>query len=126
MRKIHYSGEGVDYMLPGWPCCGSGEFAFQVRRDGNHTRDVNAVTCGKCLKKMIGTGVIEPHPAITTGLLRKSVVLRAAKKKIKTLPDKQLNHNLSFAAGTMAEAYRIGVEEAQREICCRLQELTTK
>ena len=49
---IHYSGHGVLGMLPGWPVCGSGDFAFKVRAQGNHTEYVNSVSCKRCIKKM--------------------------------------------------------------------------
>jgi hypothetical protein len=50
----------------------------------------------------------------------RSAAIRAAWKKIVLVSDKKLNENLEFAAGDMAEAYRIGVEEAQREIALRI------
>jgi hypothetical protein len=52
MKAIHYSGPGCGGMLPGWPVCGSGDFAYKVVDDGNHTHLIGAVTCKKCLKKM--------------------------------------------------------------------------
>ena len=52
MKAIHYSGDGVPHMLAGWPVCGSGDFAFKVRKEGNQTADVDAVTCKRCIKKM--------------------------------------------------------------------------
>lgn len=56
-KAIHYCGHGVDYMLAGWPVCGSGDFAFKVRANGNQTRDINAVTCKRCISRMKGTRV---------------------------------------------------------------------
>ena len=55
---------------------------------------------------------------------RKAV--KAAKKKVHTLGDKKLNENLEYACGSLAEAYRVGVEEAQGEIVSRLMELQNK
>lgn len=52
--------------------------------------------------------------------------LGEARKKIKILPDRKLEENLEYAAGSLAEAYRIGVEEAQGEIITRLQGLQAK
>ena len=56
--------------------------------------------------------------------------LKAIKKAIKTagrkLPlksEKARNEMLAFAADDMAEAYQIGVEEAQREIVYRLRQI---
>jgi hypothetical protein len=53
-------------------------------------------------------------------VIRRSAAVKAAAKRIPFLSDKRLNANLEFAAGDMAEAYRIGAEEAQREIIVRL------
>ncbi len=55
-----------------------------------------------------------------------SRAIKAAAKKIPILGDKQLNENLDFAADSMAEAYRIGAEEAQAEIVRRLRALGPK
>jgi hypothetical protein len=49
--------------------------------------------------------------------------LTEAGKKIKVLPARNLNDQLEYAAGDLAEAYRIGVEEAQGEILSRLRTL---
>lgn len=38
-------------MLAGWPVCGTGDFAYKVVREGNHTRDLKLITCKKCLNK---------------------------------------------------------------------------
>lgn len=47
-------------------------------------------------------------------------------KKIRLLSARKLEANLDMAAGTMVEAYIIGVEEAQGEIIARLRELQAK
>ncbi len=52
LKVIHYCGMGINYMLAGWPVCGSGEFAIRVKREGNQTDEINSVTCKKCIKKM--------------------------------------------------------------------------
>lgn len=52
--------------------------------------------------------------------------LPETRKRIKVLSDRQLEANLEYAAGSMAEAYRIGVEEAQGEIESRLRALQAK
>lgn len=52
--------------------------------------------------------------------------LTEAGKKIKVLPTRKLNDQLDYAAGDLAEAYRIGVEEAQGEILSRLRILQGK
>lgn len=52
--------------------------------------------------------------------------VKAARKKIRVLSDKKLNENLSFACGSLAEAYCVGVEEAQMEILDRLLVLAEK
>lgn len=49
--------------------------------------------------------------------------VKAAGKKIRILPKKQLNQSLEWACGDMADAYRCGVEEAQGEIVNRLRQL---
>lgn len=49
-----------------------------------------------------------------------------AAKRLRFLPERQLEKQLDYAAGTMAEAYRIGAEEAQREILTRLRQLQDK
>lgn len=49
------------------------------------------------------------------------VALRLASKKIPVLGDKKLKENLDWACGTLAEAYRAGVDETQTEICRRIR-----
>ncbi|MCU1318097.1 MAG: hypothetical protein JWN63_3419 [Candidatus Acidoferrum typicum] len=49
-----------------------------------------------------------------------------ASKRIKVLSDKKLNANLDYAAGSLADAYNIGVQEAQMEITDRLKLLQDK
>lgn len=49
-----------------------------------------------------------------------------AGKRLRFLPDRTMEKQLDYAAGTMAEAYRIGAEEAQGEIIQRLQVLQGK
>jgi hypothetical protein len=51
--------------------------------------------------------------------LKKAIKL--ASKRIPTLRDRALNHNLSFFCGSMADAFRQGVQEAQTEIVSRLR-----
>lgn len=58
-KVIHYCGKGVDYMLPGWPVCGSGDFACKVRAEGNQTDEINSVTCKRCINKMKSAGLSE-------------------------------------------------------------------
>lgn len=50
----------------------------------------------------------------------KSAAIRAATKRLPIRGDKALQENLEMAAGTLAEAYRIGAEEAQHEIARRI------
>jgi hypothetical protein len=52
-----------------------------------------------------------------------SQIIRAARKRLSLIGDKQLNANLELAADNMADAYRIGAEEAQLTILSRLQRL---
>lgn len=47
--------------------------------------------------------------------------IRLASKRIPTLRDKALNNNLGFFCGSMADAFRLGVQEAQTEIVSRLR-----
>jgi len=53
--KMHYRGEIITKRgswLAGWaPCC-TGDRAFAVREQGNHTYDRSRVTCGKCIKQL--------------------------------------------------------------------------
>lgn len=49
-----------------------------------------------------------------------------ASKKIKVLPDRKLEANLEYAAGSLADAYNIGVQETQMEITDRLKLLQDK
>jgi len=42
--------------------------------------------------------------------------INKARKRLPFLPEKKQNAMLEWAAGSLAEAYRIGAEEAQREI----------
>jgi hypothetical protein len=60
-----------------------------------------------------------------TMMVPRNKMLAAVSKKIRCLSDKNLNHNLSYFCGSMADAYRFGVEEAQGEILSRLQSLPT-
>ena len=57
--KIHYSGglrfknwKGSIEMLPGWPCCASGDQAYAVRKRGNQTFNKENVTCKNCLNNI--------------------------------------------------------------------------
>ncbi len=56
---------------------------------------------------------------------RKSILkaIQVAKKRMPFKSAKQQNAMLEFAADDLAEAYRIGAEEAQQEILVRLAEL---
>lgn len=47
--------------------------------------------------------------------------LRLATNKIPVLSDIKLNKNLDWACGDLAEAYRLGVQETQYEICRRIR-----
>lgn len=53
--KMHYRGEIKTERggwLAGWaPCC-TGDKAFAIRKQGNHTYDRAAVTCKACLKQL--------------------------------------------------------------------------
>jgi hypothetical protein len=55
-----------------------------------------------------------------------SRALSAARKKIRILSRKQLNQNLSFCCGDLADAYEAGVHEAQMDIVDRLLALEAK
>lgn len=55
-----------------------------------------------------------------------SQALRAAGKQLPFASRRDQNRELAFAADDMADAYRIGAEEAQREIIHRLQRLKAK
>jgi len=72
MRAIHYCGEGVFFMLPGWPVCGSGDFAYKVRDEGNQTAHVDLVTCKKCLSKMTKSGLITGNGDEITEIIQSS------------------------------------------------------
>lgn len=52
--------------------------------------------------------------------------ISAARKRIRILPEKKLNENLSYACGSLAEAYEVGVQEAQMDIVDRLLTLEAK
>lgn len=49
--------------------------------------------------------------------------LRTAAKKLPLKSEKARNHILEWAAGSMAEAYEIGAEEAQGVILTRIEQL---
>lgn len=51
-KKMHYCGDEVFGMLPGWPVCGSGDFAYKVRNEGNQSYDRIDVTCKGCKKRL--------------------------------------------------------------------------
>lgn len=57
--------------------------------------------------------------------VRLADAVKAAKKRLPIKPTRALNQILDFAAGDKAEAYRLGAEEAQREIVTRLSALTS-
>ena len=61
-----------------------------------------------------------------TVMVPRNKMLVAASRKIRCLSDKKLDDNLSYFCGSRADAYRVGVEEAQGEIVARLQELPTR
>jgi len=61
-----------------------------------------------------------------TVMVPRNKMLAVAAKKIRCLSDKKLDDNLSYFCGSMAHAYRVGVEEAQGEILSRLQSLPTQ
>lgn len=61
-----------------------------------------------------------PKPSIK---LSSAGVLRELKRRIALASEKVRNENLSYAAGSMAEAYEIGVQEAQRELVSRMSAL---
>lgn len=52
-----------------------------------------------------------------------SRAVAVARKRLPIINDKDLNEALDLAAGDMAEAYRIGAEEAQQRIVERLRAL---
>lgn len=52
--------------------------------------------------------------------------IREAGKKLPFTSRKSQNEILEYAADDLADAYRIGAEEAQREIVTRLRELAEK
>lgn len=56
----------------------------------------------------------------------KSVIdkcIRAALRRIPFSSEKRQNQMLEFCAGSLAEAYRLGAEEAQQEIVSRLRQI---
>lgn len=55
-----------------------------------------------------------------------NAAVKAARKKIRVLSDKKLNENLGYACDDFAEAYNVGVQEAQMEILDRLLVLAEK
>lgn len=55
--------------------------------------------------------------------IKKSDALRAATKKLPLKRAREIEENLSYFCGSMAEAYRVGAEEAQREIAGRIRAL---
>lgn len=56
-------------------------------------------------------------------VISKRRAVRAALARIPLLGEKRLQANLEFAADSLAHAYQIGVEEAQREIAFRIAKL---
>lgn len=52
-----------------------------------------------------------------------NAALKAASRKIALASVKHRNANLEMCAGDLAEAYEIGVEEAQSEIVERIQKM---
>ena len=49
--------------------------------------------------------------------------IKAASKRLPFKSEKAQNEMLEYAAGSLAEAYRIGAEEAQTEIIGRLRKI---
>ena len=54
-----------------------------------------------------------------------SKALRAASKRLPLLGDRWLRGNLAVFTNDLAEAYKLGAEEAQTEIVARLRRLST-
>ena len=59
---IHYSGgvlaalrKRAVSILAGWPACCSGNLAAHIKRNGNMSNDVVAITCRKCLRMIAAT-----------------------------------------------------------------------
>ncbi len=53
-------------------------------------------------------------------------VRKTVSKRIAAFRDKRLNENLGYFCGSLAQAYRAGVEEAQQEMCARVGALIIK
>jgi len=45
-----------------------------------------------------------------------------AAKRLRFMKDKQINENLECFCGSLAEAFKAGAEEAQQQICSRLDQ----
>jgi hypothetical protein len=56
-------------------------------------------------------------------LVSKAKALRAARAKLPLRGDKALQANLEMFCGSFADAYRIGADEAQREVARRIEAL---
>ena len=50
--------------------------------------------------------------------------VRVASKRLPVVRGKLLDERLNWACGTLADAYRIGIDEAQEAIVYRLQQLS--
>jgi len=54
--------------------------------------------------------------------ITKGAALRAVRSKLPILSEKKLQEQLEYAVGSLAEAYRIGAEEAQHVIVVRIEQ----
>ena len=63
---------------------------------------------------------------MTTERITKKQALRAVLAKLPIRGDKALQESLEFYAGSMAEAYRLGVQEAQACIAARVEAIKAK
>jgi hypothetical protein len=68
--------------------------------------------------KIIAVNAFSPYDARTA-----RACIKAAKKRMPFASEKKQNEILGYSAGSLAEAYRIGAEEAQGEIVSRLATL---
>lgn len=58
--------------------------------------------------------------------ITKAQAIRAVRAKLPIVGNKELEQNLECMTGSLAEAYRIGAEEAQFEIARRVERLVGK
>ena len=105
-KSIHYAGEirtPTLHVFGGYAACCSGQRAYDVRAEGNHTMDRSDVTCGSCLKMLARHDAHTPtrHARKICGSVPSVFLGRGKYPKRHTVVSRQ-DHWVSTACGIFA------------------------